>query len=306
MHAQNSTADVMSGYGLVDVTPQDGITSAFYDWAQIAVSISISDKEKMQNSGESAAIDLLKAKTMQSEVSAKELLNNCLMAGKITSGASATQGQFSARTGRLDSGATGPLPLAALIDMNASRSVAIGNINGNTYSFWRNQSKASAATTFAGLKLDMNNLYNTCSKGVGGNPGLLIGDQVAWEEYYGALAALDRYVNANSSEKDVLGGTDALAFRGAMFIWDETVPDVQTNAEVVDAIGTVTESTIYFINSESFEWIVHPDADFATTPFVRPENQLASTAIIHWMGAIGVNNRRKNGVMGSISQSITS
>ena len=306
MHAQNSTADIMSGYGVVDTTPQDGITSAFYDWSQIAVSISISEKEKMQNSGDSAAIDLLKAKTMQSEVSAKELLNNCLMAGKITSGASGTDGQFSARTGRMDSGATGPLPLAALIDYTIARSVSIGNINGSTYAFWRNAKKASSATTFAGLKLEMNNLYNTCTKGVGGNPDLMIGDQVSWETYWGALAVQDRYVNASDSVKDVLGGTDTLAFRGAQFIWDETVPDVATNAEVVDAVGTVTKSTIYYLNSGAFEWISHPSADFTTTPFVRPENQLATTAIIHWMGAMGVNNRRKNGVLGNISLTITS
>src|SRR3989304_6913770 len=103
---------------------QDGITSAIYDWAELAVSITISDKEKRQNAGEAKVIDLLKAKTTQSEVSIRELLNNCLMAGKITSGASSSLGQFSARTGRLDSGASGPLPLAALIDSNASRSVS--------------------------------------------------------------------------------------------------------------------------------------------------------------------------------------
>src|SRR5262245_38357727 len=39
MHAQNSTADIYAGYGLLNTTPQEGITSAFYDWSQISVSI---------------------------------------------------------------------------------------------------------------------------------------------------------------------------------------------------------------------------------------------------------------------------
>src|SRR3990167_5925821 len=51
MYAKNSTADIYSGYGQLDTTPQDGITSAFYTWAQIAVSASISRKEERQNSG---------------------------------------------------------------------------------------------------------------------------------------------------------------------------------------------------------------------------------------------------------------
>ena len=249
MHAHNSTADVMSGYGLIDTTPQDGITSAIYDWAELAVSITISDKEKRQNAGESKVIDLLKSKTMQSEVSIRELLNNCLVSGKITSGVTGNLGQFSARTGRMDSGATGPLPLTAIIDSTAARSVSIGNINGATYSFWRNNVKASGASSFSGLKLECNNLYNTCSKGVGGNPDLILSDQVAWETIWGAYASLERYIITDKKTVDVLGGTDALKFRGAAWIWDEVHPDVRTNADIVDGIGTVGYSTAHFINS---------------------------------------------------------
>ncbi len=87
MHGLNSTADIMSGYGAVDTTPQDGITSAFYDWAQLAVSITISTKEERQNAGETKILDLLKSKTTQAENSIKELLNNCIVAGRITSSA---------------------------------------------------------------------------------------------------------------------------------------------------------------------------------------------------------------------------
>jgi hypothetical protein len=39
---------------------------------------------------------------------------------------------------------------------------------------------------------------------------------------------------------------------------------------------------------------------------VRPENQDARVSQILWMGALGVNNRRKNGVLYGISRSITS
>ena len=96
MHAHNSTADIYSSYGILDTTPQDGITSAFYEWSQISVSIAISRKEERQNSGRSRLLNLLEAKTMQAEASLKELLNNCIVSGKITSGASSADGQFSA------------------------------------------------------------------------------------------------------------------------------------------------------------------------------------------------------------------
>ncbi len=84
MHAQNSTADIYQGYGVLDTTPQDGITSAFYDWAQLAVTIAISRKEERQNSGQAKILDLFESKTMQARVSIEELANNCITAGRIT------------------------------------------------------------------------------------------------------------------------------------------------------------------------------------------------------------------------------
>ena len=304
MHAQNATADIYAGYGLLNTTPQEGFTSAFFDWSQLSVSIAISRKEERQNSGQSRILNLLEQKTMQAEVTLKELYNNCIVAGRITSSTAA--GQFLARIGKLDSGALGPLPLAAIVDYTPSRSVSIGNINGNTYAFWRNQAKASSATTYAGMRIEMDNLYNTCSKGVGGSPDLGISDQVYWETYHNGLQAQERYVVSDQRVIDVLGGSDMLKFRGMTLIWDEVVPDVATNAEVVDGIGSVSKSTCFFLNSESLEIITDSETDFITTPFVRPQDQDAKVAQILWMGAMGVNNRRKNGVHGNVSQTITS
>lgn len=306
MHALNTTADIYSGFGTLDTTPQDGITSAFYEWAQMAVAITISRKEKRQNSGQSAAISLLRSKEMQARSSISELLNNSLVAGRIT--ASANLGQFFARIGRLDSGATGPLPLAVLIDSNASRSVSVGNINGNTFSFWQNQATSSTGTTFAAQKQEQNQVYNDCSRGAGGNPDLMLGDQRTWEQYFNSLQNQERYVITDQRIIDVLGGAgeDMLKFRGATFIWDEVVPDTETTHEVVDNVGTLTTGSIFFINSETMEWVVDSQTDFIVTPFITPVGQDATVAEILWMGVLGVNNRRKNGVLYGISRSITS
>ena len=302
MHAQNGTADIFSGYGLLDTTPQDGITTAFFDWSQMSVSITISRKEERQNSGKAKILDLLQAKTMQAEVSLKELFNNCIVCGKITAGSA--QERIVARTGRLDSGATGPLPIGAIIDVTTNRSIAIGNINGGTYSFWRNQATASTASTFVGLKNEMNQTYNNCTKGVAGAPDLLLGTQAAWETYWLALQQNERYIIDDKKTVDILGGSDALAFRGAAFIWDEVVPDPDTSWNALDGVGTHSNETIYFINSQAMSFVTDTETDFITTDFVRPENQDAKVAQVMWMGATTVNNRRKLGVMSSISPSI--
>lgn len=306
MHAHNTTADIYSGYGLLDVTPQEGITTAFYEWTQLAVTISISRKEQRQNSGRHAILSLLRAKTQQAEASIRELLSNCLVSGRITSGASSANGEFSSRTGNLDSGALGPLPLPAIIDSDPTRSrTDMGNINPGTWAFWRNQmSDASGVTTFSGLKQAMLNIYNNCSKGVGGNPDFMLGDQVAWEQYFNALQSQERYVNNNMP--DVLRGTQNIMFMQATFMWDEVVPDVATNADIVDGVGTVATSNIHYVNSESMNWIRDSETNFINTDFIRPQNQDSIASQILWMGAIGTNNRRKNGVLKGIPQNITS
>lgn len=302
MHAQNNTADIYKGYGLLDTTPQDGITTAFYDWSQLSTSITISRLEERQNSGKAKILDLLQAKTMQAEVSLKELLNNSIVAGKITAGSA--QERIVARTGRLDSGASGPLPIGAIIDVTVARSIALGNINGGTYSFWRNQATASTATTFVGFKNEMNQTFNNCQKGTTGDPDLLLGDQSAWETYWLANQQNERYIRTDKKTVDILGGADALAFRSAALIWDEVTPDPDTSYNPVDVIGTYTNGVIYYINSDALAFVTDTETDFKTTDFVRPENQDAKVAQIMWMGATTCNNRRKLGVLSSIVKTI--
>ena len=306
MHQQNSTADIYKGYGLLDTTPQDGLTTAFFDWAQLSGSITISRLEERQNSGKAKILDLLQAKTMQTEVSMKELLNNCIVAGKPSAYGTADT-QIIARSGRLDSGASGPLPLGNIMDSTVARSVSVGNINGGTYSFWRNNNTDSSATTFVGFRNELNKTYNNCGKGTGGSPDLLLGSQVAWETYWLSLTTSERYLINDKKTVDVLGGSEALAFRGAAFIWDEVVPDPEAGTNIIDSPNTANvAATIFFINSEAMSFVTDSATDFITTDFVRPENQDAKVAQVLWMGAVTVNNRRKLGVMDSISASITS
>jgi len=311
MYALNSTVDAYSGYGLLNTTAQDGITAAFYEWRQIGGTVMISRREERQNSGESRILGLLESKMSQAEASIMEYTNNCLVSGKITSGASAANGQFSARTGILDPTATGPLPLSAIIDATPSRSrTDIGNINPNTYTWWQNQSLESTATTYAGLKQEMTDMYTRCQRGAGGSPDLILGDRVGWTQYFNSLQSQERYIRTNESMVDVLGGAGAnlegIAFFKATYVWDEVCPDVTTNAEVVDGVGTFALSTQYFINSSCMECVYDSETNFITTPFVTPENQDARTAKILWMGAVGTSNRRKLGVLKGIAQTIVS
>ena len=318
MYGLNNGADIYQGYGNLSVQPQDGITSAFFPWAQLSVPITISGLEAdIQNVGDSAVMDLLTAKITQSENSGKQLLNNCIVMGRLSSGATGNRNQFVSRTGKMDNSAAGPLPLPALVDANASRSVAIGSINGANEAWWRNQVVAFSGSTFAAYKSLKNRLYNTCARGTMGNPDLILSDQYVWELYMNSLSSQERYIVTDPRVIDVLGGIgeDMLKFRGAIHIWDEMVPDVgtttatqETESGLGDSVGTPlatgANGTEFHLNSRAMEYVVASRRNWTQTPFVRPENQDARVAQLLWAGQVCLNNRRKHGVMYDIDNSI--
>lgn len=78
LYGENTTVMNYSGYDLLDVTPQEGITSAIYHWKNGSVSIAISREEERKNSGAHRLIALLEAKTMQAEKSMQWWLNDML------------------------------------------------------------------------------------------------------------------------------------------------------------------------------------------------------------------------------------
>src|SRR5574343_661327 len=132
MYGKNTTVGSYTGYDVLDTTPQDGITTAFFDWRQIAGSVSISGLEELKNRGENAIKTLLETKVMQLEMSMRDELDQQLIGKTISSGA------FVAGTGPTASQSGTDLdPLALMIPKDPTASVSIGNINQATYSWWR-------------------------------------------------------------------------------------------------------------------------------------------------------------------------
>ncbi len=60
MTGANSTAQFYNGYDPLNVSPQEGFTTAQYLWKESAVSISVSNREEsIQNSGSSALLSIV-------------------------------------------------------------------------------------------------------------------------------------------------------------------------------------------------------------------------------------------------------
>lgn len=285
------TADSYSGYDQLDVTPMDGITSAFWEWRQAAVPIAISNLEKKKNKGKARILSLLEAKTKQAEMGIQEFFNKRLLVG--AGGSTITTAYSSSING---SSFIDPLPKLVAYDPTAS--VVVGNINGATHTWWRNQTKNSGATTYAGFLKELRQLRILCSRGPGGSPNMHVLNEDVYTLYETALAAAHR--NPSYQKADI--PFDNILFYGAPATHDELVPDVANGTEA----SLNTSGTWWMLNMKFMEIQVDSDTNFAPTEFQKPENQDAEVAHILWLGGIGMSNRRKHGVAGSIDTTIAS
>jgi hypothetical protein len=305
MYGKNTTVGSYSGYDTLDVTPQDGITTAFYNWKQLAGSIAISRREERQNAGEGKIRDLLQAKVMQTEMSLREDLNYQLL-GKTVASAVWTSGSgIAGQTANADY-----LSLPVFIPRAQAQSASIGNINGSTYSWWRPYiigkdgsygNEAIACTTWDTLKFAARRLYNKLSIKAGGPPDIGIMDESTFESYEMALDEKTRYVN--NTDGPVTVGFDSIRFKSQDLVWDEFVPDMFSGATYETGL---TYGSWFMLNTEFMEMVVDSQTNFLTTPFVRPENQDAKVAQILQMGALTCSNRSKQGAIHGITLNITS
>lgn len=296
-YARNETFKSMNGFDAIDTTPQDSLTTVFSNWKEFAGSISISQREENVNRGKYQIINLLSAKTQVAEMSAAEGLAQQVL------------GVVATTDPTLDLS-----PLSYLVQKDPTASKSVQELNQSTYAMWRNQYRdgtAGSDTTFAAFLKGMENLYNTCSKGGGAGkrstPNWICCDQQYYETYLAACRDKTRIIKYDETIANL--GFGGAKFRNAILTWDEYTPDVETGTSVTEAtVDTYSRTylTAYFLNTEFLEYVCMAGSDLDIGPFVKPENQMARTAIIYNMANLCCSNRRKHGVHFKVPADITS
>ncbi len=292
-YGKNTTIKSMtSGYDTIDTTPQDTITSAFYEWKEIAGSTTISNKDLAMNQGKSKIIDLLQSKANNTEMSMTEKLSEMIL------------GAFTAGNGGHDL-----TPLNLLVKKDPTTSTTIGGINQSTYAWWRNKYKSSAATTFEGFIKEIAHLYNQCSKGGSKGkrsaPDMAVTDQYYYELYEAAARAKAQIMLVNEPIANL--GFGGNKYKAMTMMWDEWLPDINSGTANTDPDSyTWSQASALFLNSEFIELSICQGQDFVVGPFIQPENQKAKTSIIYMMGEVTTSNRGKHGVHFNVDETITS
>lgn len=206
IYAQNSTTGSYAGYDTIDLTPQDGISAAEYQWKQMAASIAISGIEEAKNRGTEQVIKLLNAKIMQAEESVKEELNTMLYGNGTGNGGKDFNG---------------------LGNIVATAGNTVGGIDagGAGNAWWDPYVDALGGQL---TQVAMATAYNTASRG-NDHPDLIVTTQVLFERYESLLTANVRYQDTAKAN---------LGFTNLMFKQTPVVFDVSCTATNMNFINS--------------------------------------------------------------------
>lgn len=258
-YAENSTYQRYSGYDALNIGASDVLSAAKYDWVQAAVHVTASGRELRQNAGKEQLIDLASARTKN----AMRTAANNMSLDLYSSGSLTNQMGGLGHIIQTDGGGT------------------VGGIVSTTYTWWKNQfNEMSGNGTYADIKRDMMELWLNCTRGTD-QPDLIVSTQDLYTAFWEALVPNQRYT---SDDKEATMGFNALRFQQADVIFDRQ----STNF-------TSTGETMYFINSEYLELVVHRETNWTTLDEKMSVNQDAVVIPILWMGQLTCSNRSLQG-----------
>lgn len=260
MYAVNDTVATYSGYDAIDLTPQEGISAAEFDWKQMAASIAISGIEEAKNRGTEAIIKLLNAKIMQAEMSLKTTLNEQLFGAPTVAPAAAD--------------------FNGLGNIIGTQNNVVGGIDASTNSFWNPTQATNMGATLS--LANMADVYNRASKG-SDVPDLIITNTSLFEKYESLLTNNVRYQDVAKANA---------GFQNLMFKQTPIVFDLEL---AVDA----TDAPMYFINSKYLKLTGLNGYWFKTTEFMNGTvaGVDARYALVLAYGQLTCSNRNRQGFL---------
>ncbi len=260
-YGENGTYTRYGGFDTLNTDASDIITSAKYDWAQIALHVVASGAEIRKNSGRSQMINLVKTKKSNA---LKTAANNFSIDAY-------SDGSLANQIGGM----------AQIIQTNGQGTV--GGIDSGTWTFWRNKFReitGSNAYTKDTFKGEMNALWLPLNRGAD-KPDLIVLSHDFYSVYESGEQQLQRYMD----EKKAQAGFVGLKYKTADVIFDD------------NANFTTTAEKGYFLNTDYLYVAQHKEAKWSQDEEKKPVNQDAVVIPYYWMGNMVCSNRSLQGVL---------
>lgn len=262
-YAENATFKYYSGYEALDISPQQVIDAATFNFKQAAVIVTISGLEELQNAGEEQIINLLDKRIGNSQ----RTMRNNLSTGVYSDG-TGTSGK---QVGGLQ-----------LLVATSPATGTVGGINRANHSFWRNQtydfSSASVTASTTTIQAGMRSLWLDCTRG-NDKPDLITADKTYFSMYWGSLTTIQRITRTDKGKS----GFDELAFLTADVIYDGDSGHPTT--------------TMYFLNTEYIFWRPHRRRNMVPLENRMSVNQDAMVVPLVFAGNMTMSNGSLQGTL---------
>jgi hypothetical protein len=261
-YAENSTYQRYSDWDTLNIQASDVISSAEYQWRQIALNVVSSGRELRVNSGKNAITKLAKAK-----------MKNAIRT--FTNNFSSDMYSDGTATNQING-------LQALVaDAGAG---TVGGIDSSTYTFWGNnffdcstETVTSSATTIENSMLLP--AWLEVDRGPMDQPDLIVMDSVYYQYFENSQTSIKRYSSADSAS----AGFVTLKYKNADVLYDGG--------------SGIPASHAYLLNTQYLGLTVHRDADLEVMTEQRPINQDGAVVPLIWMGNMTCSNRNQQSVI---------
>lgn len=264
-YASNGTYQRYSGYDVLNIGASDVLSSAEFQWRNIAISVVANGTDLRNNSGTSRIINLAKARMKNAMRTFKNNFSNDVYSdGTLTNQINGLQALVS------DTG-TG----------------TVGGIDSSVYTFWKNVVQSFAAPLQGGgaviassntIEAQMLQLWLALTRG-DDKPDVIIADANYFTFYETSQVSIKRYTDAGEAK----GGFAKLKYKTADVIYDGG--------------SGIPTNHMYFLNMDYLNLVAHKDADMTELSNQQPYNQDASVIPIIWQGNLTLGNRSLQGVM---------
>lgn len=267
IYGLNDTVASYRGYDTIATTPQDGITAAQYDWAQVAGSIAYSGIEESQNSGAEQIIDLFDAKRMQLEESLSEKLNYMFLKSGDSAGKDFLG--LKALVADTDNAYDGSTTVGGIAVANTTTDTA-----GSTVNYWKSSVTAvGGALTIAALST----AYLAAARGTNDYPDLMMTTATQFTNYEALLQPQLRFSNSKQAD----AGFENLMYKGATVFFD----------------NFVDSGYWYMVNSKYVALYTLKGKWMQPTQFVKPPNQDAKFAQVLCYGQFATSCRYRHALL---------
>lgn len=265
-YAANTTYQRYSGYDVLNVSASDVLTSAEFQWRQVAINVVSSGLETRINMGDSRIIALVKARIKN----AMRTFRNNFSYDIYGDGTLANQING----------------LQALVSDTGTGTV--GGIVSGTWPFWQNTVQSAAAplqgggaVTPSATTIETQLMLPLWLELVRGDdkPDLVISSNDYFSFFEASQVSIKRYTD---TAKGTAGFT-SLKYKTADVIFDGG--------------SGIPAAHMYFLNTDYIKMRVHRDANLSVLEDAKPYNQDASVVPILWMGNMTISNRRLQGVL---------